>query len=764
MTVATPAEQHRLAITGMSCAGCVAAVETALRGVPGVAEAQVSFADRTAMVTGGVPAATLIHAVRDAGYDAAELRDAAAETERDAAEQAHYRRLIRNTVVAGVLAAPLMIAEMAGWLPALATPAGQTFWIATGLLTLAAMVYSGGHFFTGAWRQFRHHNANMDTLIALGTGSAWFYSMLVALFPASVPSLARHAYFEAAVTIIALINLGSALESRARGKASAAIQRLLGLQPKTARIIEGDQERDVPIETLGLGALIRVRPGEKIPVDGEITDGQSTVDEAMLTGEPLPTTKRAGDPVTGGTLNQTGTFVFRATRVGETTVLAHIIASVRQAQASKPPIARLADRVAAVFVPSVLIVAVLTTLAWFNFGPEPRLSYMLVASLTVLIIACPCALGLATPISIMVGVGKAAEYGILIRDGAALQRAGQLTTIVLDKTGTITIGRPTVTTVVAAPGFDETEVFRLAAGLEAGSEHPLARAILDAARERGLPIPPVERFEAIAGQGATGQVEGWALLVGNRRLLEERGIDAAPLRDEAERLAAQGQTPVFVAVDGRLAGLVTVADPLKPDSAAAIARLQDLGLRLALLTGDHAATARAIAAQVGIEMVFAEVPPTAKADVIAELQAGGAVVGMVGDGINDAPALARADVGLAMGTGTDIAIESAGITLVRGSLHGIADAIAISRATLSNIRQNLVGAFLYNTLGIPLAAGALYPATGLLLNPMLAGAAMALSSFTVVSNANRLRGFRPPHLRPISLQERGEPAVTPASR
>ncbi len=736
--------RRQLAITGMSCAGCVAAVEAALCSAPGVAEARVNFADRTAQVTGNVSAATLIHAVRAAGYDAAELRDeASAEAEREVAEQAHYRRLIRNAVVAGALATPLMVGEMAGWLPALATPAGQTFWIAAGLLTLVAMVYSGGHFFTGAWRQFRHHNANMDTLIALGTGAAWFYSMLVALFPASVPSLAQHAYFEAAVTIIALVNLGSALESRARGKTSAAIRRLLGLQPKTARIIEGDQERDVPIATLGVGALIRVRPGEKVPVDGELIAGQSTVDEAMLTGEPLPVSKRVGDPVTGGTVNQGGSFVFRATRVGADTVLAHIIASVRQAQNSKPPIGRLADRVAAIFVPSVLIVAVLTALAWFNFGPEPRAGFMLVTTLTVLIIACPCALGLATPISIMVGVGKAAEYGILIRDGAALQRAGQLTVIVLDKTGTVTTGQPTVTAVVTAPGFEESEVFRLAAGLEAGSEHPLAQAILNAARARGLAIPAVEQFAAIAGQGASGAVDGRALLAGNRRLLEERGIDAALLHAEAERLAAQGQTPVFVAVEGRLAGLVTVADPLKSDSAAAIARLRGLGLRLVLLTGDHAATARAIAAQVGIDTVFAEVLPTAKADVIAGLQAGGAVVGMVGDGINDAPALARADVGLAMGTGTDIAIESAGVTLARGSLHGIADAIAISRATLGNIRQNLLGAFLYNTLGIPLAAGALYPMTGLLLDPMLAGAAMALSSFTVVSNANRLRGFRP---------------------
>ncbi len=740
---ASPTQRH-LAVTGMSCAGCVAAVETALRSVPGVTEARVNLADRTAQITTPMPAAALIDAVRAAGYDATELRDEAnAAAERDATAAAHNRRLMRNALLAGALAAPLMLAEMMGQLPALTSHTGQLFWVGIGLLTLAVMAYSASHFFSAAWRQFRHHNANMDTLIALGTGAAWFYSMLVALFPASVPSLARHAYFEAAVTIIALVNLGSALEGRARGKASTAIRRLLGLQPRTARIVENGQERDVPIATLGVGALIRVRPGEKIPVDGVVVTGHSTMDEAMLTGEPLPVAKGVGDLVTGGAVNQTGSLIFRASRVGADTLLAHIIASVRQAQNSKPPIARLADQVAAVFVPAVLIVAVLTGLAWFNFGPEPRLSYVLVTTLTVLIIACPCALGLATPISIMVGVGKAAEYGILIRDGAALQRAGQLTTLVLDKTGTITAGRPTVTTVHVAPAFDASEVFRLAAALEAGSEHPLAQAIGRAAQERQLTLPSATGFTAIAGQGVTGVVENRTLRVGNRRLLESAGIDVTPLAGAAARLAEAGQSPVWVAVEDRIAGLLAIADPLKPDSAAAIGRLRALGLRVVLLTGDQTATAQAVAAQVGIDTVFAEVLPTAKAEVIAQLQAEGAVVGMVGDGINDAPALARADVGLAMGTGTDIAIESAGITLVRGSLHGVADAVALSRATLTNIRQNLIGAFLYNSLGIPLAAGVLYPATGLLLNPMLAGAAMALSSFTVVSNANRLRRFRP---------------------
>ncbi|PIE83228.1 MAG: copper-translocating P-type ATPase [Candidatus Contendobacter odensis] len=748
MTTPVTQDCHYLSISGISCAGCVAAVETALRNIPGVTEANVNFAERTAQVIGSPDSATLIQAVQAAGYDAVEQRGFTAftaEAERDAVENAHYQRLIRNTLVAGTLAVPLMLAEMLGYLPVLATTMGQMFWIITGLLTLVVLIYSGGHFFTGAWRQFRYHNANMDTLIALGTGSAWFYSMLVALFPGDIPSLAQNAYFEAAVTIIALINLGAALESRARGKASRAIQRLLGLQSRTARVVEGDRERDVPIETLNVGVLIRVRPGEKIPVDGVVTGGQSTIDEAMLTGEPLPVSKQEGDFVTGGTLNQKGTLIFRATQVGEDTILAHIVASVRQAQGSKLPIGRLVDRVAAVFVPMVLIIAVLTALVWFNFGPVPKAGYMLVTSLTVLIIACPCALGLATPISIMIGVGKAAEYGILVRDGEALQRVGQMTTVVLDKTGTVTVGRPTVSALIVAEGFDETDVFRQVAGLEAGSEHPLAQAILSAAVDRGVTVPSLQHFQTFTGQGISGEVEGQSLLVGNRYLLDTFGVDMTAFESHAVRLAATGQTPVFIAIDGQAAGVIAVSDPVKPDSLAAIQRLRELGLRVVLLSGDHKATVAAIAAQVGIEAeaVYAERLPTDKANVITSLQASGEVVGMVGDGINDAPALAYADIGLAIGSGADIAIESAGITLVRGSLHGIADAVALSRAVLVNIRQNLFGAFLYNGLGIPVAAGALYPVTGVLLNPMLAGAAMALSSFTVVSNANRLRGFQP---------------------
>ncbi len=744
MTAQTLAN-HRLSIAGMSCAGCVSTVETALRKVPGVTQATVNFAEHTAQVVGEVAANQLIKAVKDAGYDATELRGAADESEKEAAEQAHHRRLVRNTAVAGTLALPLMLGEMAGWLPDLHNPASRPFWILIGLLTLAAMAYSGGHFFIGAWKNLRHHQANMDTLIALGTGAAWLYSMLVALFPDSVPSLARHAYFEAAVTIIALLNLGATLESRARGKASAAIKRLIGLQPRTARVIRHGREQDIPIAEVGLGETLRVRPGEKIPLDGVISEGHSTVDESMLTGEPLPVEKTIGTEVTGGTLNKSGSFLFKTTRIGKDTALARIIELVRQAQNSKPAIGRLADRIAAVFVPAVMIIAVLTALAWYNLGPEPRLSYMLVTTMTVLIIACPCALGLATPIAIMVGVGKAAEYGILIRNGEALQRAGQLTTIVLDKTGTVTAGHPTVTAVLPLAGWREDDLLRLAAGVETGSEHPLAEAMVEAARARQLDLPTVSGFMAVSGRGVRGRLtDGRPILLGNRALLEAHGIDPPEeLRESAAQLAAQGQTPMYLAVAGVLAGILVVADPIKPDSADAIQRLHALGLKVVMLTGDNKITASAVASQVGIDEVLAEVLPGDKAAQVALLQGRGQVVGMVGDGINDAPALARADVGFAIGTGADVAIESADLTLMRGSLHGVADAIGISRATLVNIRQNLFGAFIYNTLGIPIAAGILFPISGLLLNPMIAGAAMALSSLTVVSNANRLRLFRP---------------------
>ena len=735
----TNARAVRLSIGGMSCAGCVATVEKTLKTVPGVSEAAVNFAEHTASVSGTADARALIGAVVAAGYEAAELKSRAAEDEKVAAEAAYYRSLQRKTLVAGIVAAPLFVGEMFMLLPALHSPGGRLYGLIAGLATLFVLVYAGGHFFRGAWKSFRNHNANMDTLIALGTGAAWVYSMAVVAAPQLVPTLAQHAYFEAAAVIIALINLGQLLEIRARGKTSQAIKRLIGLQPRTARVLRDGKELDIPIEEVGLSETVRVRPGEKIPVDGVVLEGRSNVDESMLTGEPLPVVKKTGDSVTGGTLNTTGSFLFRTTRIGEETALARIIEMVRRAQNSKPAIGRLADKISALFVPSVLIIAVVTFLVWFNIGPVPVIGFALVATMTVLVIACPCALGLATPISIIVGVGKAAESGILIRNGEALQQASRLTTVVLDKTGTVTEGHPAVVGIFPAAGWTEEEVLRIAASIEAGSEHPLAQAVVQAATARSLMLAPASGFDAVSGFGVRAQVEGKHLLLGNPRLMEISGVDIGALYNHAHTAALLGQTPIYLAVNGRAAGIVAIADPIKSDSQAAIARLHALGLKVVMLTGDNAATAQAVAGQVGIDEVLAEVLPADKAAKVTELQARGEIVGMVGDGINDAPALAQANVGFAIGTGTDIAIESADVALMRGSLHGVADAIAISSATVRNIQQNLFGAFFYNILGIPIAAGALYPLFGLLLNPMIAGAAMAMSSVTVVSNANRLR-------------------------
>jgi len=721
-------------------------VEDALKAVPGVEAATVNFAEHTAQVTGHVAAVTLIKAVVDAGYEAAELKSLDSEQEeREARERKEYRDMMRKAAVAGVLGLPLMVGGMSDLFPMLHDGSGQLFWGIAGLLALAVLVYSGGHFFSGAWKQFKHHNANMDTLIAMGTGAAWLYSMAITLFPEAVPSLARHAYFEAAVVIIALVNFGSALELRARGKTSEAIRRLVGLQPKTARVVRDGREIDVPIVEVGLDETLRVRPGERIAVDGIVIDGESHIDESMISGEPLPVSKGVGDEVVGGTINTSGTFLYQAKRIGKETVLARIIEMVRTAQASKPAIARLVDRVAAVFVPSVMIIAVFTFLVWYNVGPAPVVSYAIVATMTVLIIACPCALGLATPISIMVGVGKAAEFGVLIRNGDALQHASRITTVLLDKTGTVTEGRPALTDIVPFNGAkaDATKLLAIASAIEAGSEHPLARAIVAAAEERGVPKLAISSFEALAGHGVRGVINSQQVLIGNRKLMEEHGVYLGHLSEEAEHLAADGKTPLFMAMNEAGAAVFAVADPIKSDSAQAIRRFHELGLKVVMITGDHPAAAHAVARQAGIDEVIAEVLPEHKAEKVAEYQQRGGIVAMVGDGINDAPALARADVGFAIGTGTDVAIESADVTLMRGSLHGVADAIAVSKATVRNIKQNLFGAFIYNSAGIPVAAGILYPVMGLLLNPMIAGAAMALSSFTVVSNANRLRLFKP---------------------
>ncbi len=735
-------KSHRLSVSGMSCAGCVSAVEEAISSVPGVDRAVVNFAEHTATFSGEAVVEDVLHAIKKAGYGAAVMRGAADEEEKEAAELLFYRQLVKKTVVAGAIALPLFISGMLGWLPAVTAPAGQFFWLLTGIVTVAVMAYSGGHFYTGAINALRHHSANMDTLIALGTGSAWLFSMSVVLFPELVPSLAQHAYFEAALVIITLVNLGSALEMRARGKTSEAIKKLIGMQPRTARVVREGKEEDVQIADVGLDETVRVRPGEKIPVDGEIIEGSSTIDESMLTGEPMPVVRQQGDTVIGGTLNKSGSFLFRASRIGSETVLARIIELVRDAQNAKPAIGRLVDRIASVFVPTVLIIAVLTFLTWFNFGPDPKSAYALVTMMTVLIIACPCALGLATPISIMAGIGKAAEQGILIKNGDALQMAGKLTVVVLDKTGTITEGRPKVSQVIAYSDSDE-ELLALAAGLEKNSEHPLAEAVMEAARERSIRTIDVEHFEAVSGQGVIAVYQGEKILFGNERLLTEHGVNLDDLNELMAQAISSIATPVLLARAGTLVGILLIEDQVKQDSAKTILALQKLNIRTVMLSGDRQASAEAVASMVGIDDVVAQVLPEEKEQVIRKLQSSGEKVAMVGDGLNDAPSLARADVGFAIGNGTDVAIESADVTLMGGSIRGVPVAIELSRATVKNIWQNLFGAFIYNSIGIPVAAGIFYPVSGLLLNPMVAGAAMAMSSVTVVSNANRLRLWKP---------------------
>ena len=732
----------RLSIAGMRCAGCVESVETALRAVPGVTSADVSFADHTALVWGEADPESLRTALKNAGYDGAVMEELEDVSGQEALEMARYHDLLKKAGVAALLGIPLMVAEHLHWLPMLGGFLPGVFWSGIAFLTYKVMRYSGGHFFTGALKSWEHRQANMDTLIALGTGAAWFYSSAAIIFSNSLPPSGRHAYFEAAVTILAFINLGGALEMRARGRTSSAIRSLIGLQPRTARVMRDGVESDIPISAVGLDEVIRVRPGEKIPVDGELIEGHSRVDESMLTGEPMPVEKHAGDEVVCGTLNQTGSFLFKATRIGRDTVLAQIIASVRNAQASKPEIARLVDKIAAVFVPVVVGISLLTFLIWWKWGPEPSFGYAFVTAMTVLVIACPCALGLATPISVMVAVGRAAQNGILIRQGDALQSAGRLTTIVLDKTGTVTEGRPRLVGIDTAEGWTDEKVLQWAASLETGSEHPLAAALLAAAKDRAVEPLTVTDFSAIAGHGVNGQISQRNVLLGNLALMEQAGVDCGELAARMSDRAAEGQTPVLLAVSKKAVGLLSVADPIKPDSINAIAKLRELGIRLLMVTGDNEITARAIAREAGIGEVKAQVLPQDKAGVVKLLQDEGELVGMVGDGINDAPALAQSNVGFAIGTGTDIAIESGDVVLMSGSLIKVAETISLSRATVHNIKQNLLGAFFYNVLAIPVAAGLLYPLFGILLNPMIAGAAMAMSSVTVVMNANRLRTLK----------------------
>jgi len=733
-------DSQQLLINGMSCASCVSRVQNALQAVPGVAQARVNLAERTALVMGSASAAELVQAVEKAGYGAEAIEDDAERRERQQETAiATMKRFRWQAIVALLVGIPVMVWGMLGD-NMMVTDDNRTLWLVIGLITLAVMVFAGGHFYSSAWKSLKNRTATMDTLVALGTGAAWLYSMSVNLWPQWFPMEARHLYYEASAMIIGLINLGHMLEARARQRSSKALERLLDLTPPTARVVTDDGERSVPLAEVQPGMTLRLTTGDRVPVDGEIVQGEAWLDEAMLTGEPIPQQKSLGDVVHAGTVIQDGSVLFSARAVGNHTTLSRIIRLVRQAQSSKPEIGQLADKISAIFVPVVVCIALLSGAIWYLFGPAPQIVYTLTIATTVLIIACPCALGLATPMSIISGVGRAAEFGVLVRDADALQRASTLDTLVFDKTGTLTEGKPQVVAVHTL-GLSQADALRLAAALEQGSSHPLARAILDKAESAAL--PDVSQFRTLRGLGVSGEAEGRALLLGNQALLNQNGVDTSALESELNAQASQGATPVLLAVDGKAAALFAVRDPLRPDSVEALQRLHRAGYRLVMLTGDNPTTANAIAKEAGIDEVIAGVLPDGKADAIKALQAQGRQVAMVGDGINDAPALAQAEVGIAMGGGSDVAIETAAITLMRHSLTGVADALAISKATLRNMKQNLLGAFIYNAFGIPIAAGILWPLTGTLLNPVVAGAAMALSSITVVSNANRLLRFTP---------------------
>jgi Cu+-exporting ATPase len=715
----------------MHCASCVSTIEDALSAVVGVSEAAVNLATGRADVTGrGLNPRRLIEAVRSSGYEAkpAEAQELGSAEEATALE---LRRVLRRTLIAASLTLPVLVVSMAE-----IHFRGRD--LALLLLTLPVYLYAGWPFLSGMVRTLRHRAANMDTLVGLGTSAAFFLSAAATLFPRTFASAgAAHVYYEAVGVIVTLVLLGRYLETRARGRTSAAIRKLLDLTPKKARLLRDGVETEVELSEVDVGDLLRVKPGDAVPVDGTVRSGASSVDESLVTGESVPAEKKAGDRVIGGTLNQQGVLEIEATAVGSDTALAQIVRLVGQAQASKPPIQKLADRIAGVFVPVVLAIGVACWVVWYVAGPEPRALFATVVLASVLLIACPCALGLATPTAILVGTGRGAGCGILFRNADALERARALTIVLLDKTGTVTEGKPRLTDRVVVAGTGE-EMLGLAAAIEKGSAHPLAEALVAAANEKGISLPEVESFESKAGRGVVGSVAARRVVVGSPRLFDEEGIDFASVREESERFAAEGKTPLLVASGGRTIGLLAVADKEKPSSREAVRKIRALGLKAAMVTGDRAKTARAVAGRVGIEEVFAEVLPADKAAKVKELQSRGETVAMVGDGVNDAPALAQADVGIAIGAGADVAIEAADITLVGGNLESVADAIALSRATLATIRQNLFFAFLYNVIGIPVAAGVLYPLTGWLLSPMIASAAMAASSVSVVTNSLRL--------------------------
>ena len=745
-------ETTEVAIEGMTCASCVGRVETVLSRLPGVSGVAVNLATEKAHVrhaAGAVGIDDIVAAIRSSGYQAHPVA-AAAPTDLQAERREHEMRSLRRALVtAALLTLPLFALEMGAHL----IP-GVEEWAMTAIghrgswylqFALATLVLFGPGRRSQTGRRAGARGApDMNSLVALGTSAAWGYSVVATFAPGLLPEGTQHVYYEAAAVIVTLILLGRFLEARAKGRTSEAIKRLVGLQAKTARVVREGKAHEVPLAEVGTGDLVQVRPGERVPVDGEVTEGSSYVDESMITGEPVPVHKAAGAEVVGGTINKTGAFTFRATKVGADTVLAQIIRMVEQAQGSKLPIQALVDKVTAVFVPIVMGLAALTFAVWLIFGPAPALTFALVNAVAVLIIACPCAMGLATPTSIMVGTGRAAETGVLFRKGEALQSLRDARVIALDKTGTLTKGRPELTDFAPAAGFSDKEVLALVAAVEARSEHPIAEAIVEAARRRGLERLTAERFEAVPGFGAAATVQGRTIEVGADRYMEKLGYDLADMLPSARQLARQGKSPLYAAVDGKVAAVIAVADPVKSTTPEAIDALHRLGLKVAMITGDNAVTAQAIAGPLGIDEIVAEVLPDGKVAALKALRRRFGNVAFVGDGINDAPALAEADVGLAIGTGTDIAIESADVVLMSGDLRGVTNSIALSRATIRNIKQNLFWAFAYNTVLIPVAAGVLYPAYGMLLSPIFAAGAMALSSVFVLGNALRLKRFRPP--------------------
>ncbi|WDA60505.1 heavy metal translocating P-type ATPase (plasmid) [Deinococcus aquaticus] len=753
-----------LSVQGMTCAACVGRVERALKKVDGVLDAQVNLATERAHVTylpGRVTGSDLNAAVTRAGYSVLTGADSGAPSapDRAALEQAarddHERSLERDLRVSAAFAVPLLLLAM---LPMMWMPLHMTLTDLLGerglnvlMLLLATPVQfgPGRRFLRLGWNSLRHRSPDMNALVMIGTGAAYLYSLLVTLAPGVFPAGTAHVYFEASAVVITLILLGKVLEARAKGRSSAAMTALLRLQPSVARVVRAGQELEIPTADVQTGDVIQVRPGERVPVDGDVQAGDSWVDESMLTGESVPVHKGVGAAVTGGTVNGTGAFMFRATHVGADTALARITRLVEDAQASRPPIQGLADRVVAVFVPVVLVIAALTFLTWLLLGGPQGLSHALVNTVAVLIIACPCAMGLATPTSVMVGTGRAASLGVLFKSGAALEALQRADVIALDKTGTLTLGRPELTDLILTGQYDAAALTLIAAA-ERGSEHPVAQAILTAARAEGLTLPGATAFQALPGEGIEATVNGQRVWVGSDRLMTRLGLNVAPLTAQTDALADLGRTPLYAAVDGHIIAALAVADPIKPGSLEAVQAIQSSGRRVVMITGDHARTAQAVARQLGITDVRAEVHPAQKSAAVKELQAAGQHVAFVGDGINDAPALAQADVGVAIGTGTDVAAETAGVILMSGDLRGVPNAVALSRATLTNIRGNLFWAFAYNALLIPVAAGALEPLLGLRLNPVLAAAAMGLSSVFVLSNALRLRGFRPPLTAPAT--------------